>query len=342
MSDLQESANAVLRAIVNNASISSGPQVVVNDDRILPTENSEELFPWKRWHARNDPVGSNTKAPIEFFQPNDNSQSLMNVFKMFVELSDDVSSIPRFISSQNPGNAGRTASGLSMLIQNANKMLQTVAANVDRDVFEGILRQLSDLILLTDTTGILTGEEDISVQGVTVAVQRETLRQRQLEFLQHTQNPVDIQIMGTKGRGTVLRSVSQTIGLDGDQVVPSEQELEAADAQQKQQAQQGGNLSQQVQKGVQEGVEAGIKRITTELTAGLIAQQTGMPEGGPTHIGTLPGQPGATPMATAAAQAQGQQPTPMNQSPGPQTNLTGSQPAPPGQGRPNPIQGGPQ
>src|SRR5215468_116825 len=302
-SDIQEAGNATLRALVNNMSIASGPQVVINDDRILPTEDTENLYPWKRWHARNDPVGANNKAPVEFFQPQDNSQSLMMVFKMFVDLGDDISAIPRYISSQNPGSAGRTSSGLAMLMQNASKMMQTVAANIDRDVFEVALKQLSDLILLTDTTGILNGEEDISVQGVTVAIQRETQRQRQIEFLQHTANPLDQQIMGITGRGEVLRAVSQDIGLDGEKVVPSEQELQAADQQQKQQAQQGGNFAQQVTKGMQEAAEAGVKRIGTELVAGLLAQQIGMPEGMPTHLGTLPGQPGATPMGQAAAQA---------------------------------------
>jgi len=221
--------------------------------------------------------------------------------------------------------------------------LQTVAANIDRDVFEVALQQLTDLILLTDTTGLLTGEEDISVQGVTVAVQRETLRQRQLEFLQHTSNPMDAQIMGIKGRGAVLRSVSQTIGLEGDEVVPTDQELEQRDAQQKQQAQQGGGpIGQMVQKGVAEGVEQGVKRISTELTAGLLAQRMAMPEGGPTHIGTLPGQPGQSPLAAAAAQAQGAQASPMNQASGPAADVVSPPRAPPGPGgRPAAPVGGP-
>ena len=170
VSDIQEAANATLRSLVNNMSIASGPQVVINDDRMQPTENAEELFPWKRWHARNDPIGTNNKPPVEFFQPQDNSQSLMMVFKMFVDLGDDISAVPRYVSSQAPGSAGRTSSGLAMLMQNASKMMQTVAANIDRDVFEQALQQLTDLILMTDTTGLLTGEEDISVQGVSVAV----------------------------------------------------------------------------------------------------------------------------------------------------------------------------
>ena len=113
IADLQDVANAALRSLVNNLSISSGPQVVVNDDRLAPEENGEELYPWRRWHVRNDPVGNNAKPPIEFFQPQSNSQDLLTVFKAFVDLSDDVSAIPKYIGGQPGGGAGRTASGLS-------------------------------------------------------------------------------------------------------------------------------------------------------------------------------------------------------------------------------------
>lgn len=344
VADLQEVANATLRALVNNVSIASGPQVVINDDRILPTENSEDLFPWKRWHARNDPVGANNKAPIEFYQPQDNSQSLIQTFKSFVDLADDVSAIPKYIGGQPGGGAGRTASGLAMLMGNASKILQTVAANIDRDVFEPALQQLSDLVLLTDTSGILTGEESINVQGVSVAVQRETIRQRQLEFLQHTQNPVDMQIIGIDGRGKVLRGVASTVGFDGDDIVPTDRELEAKQQAMQQQGDQQA-IDQQVQKGVAAGVEAGVRRIATELSAGFLAQRLALPEGMPTHLGTLPGTAGGSPtggIAEMAAQAQGNQPSPMSQATGPQTNITGNQPQPGGAGaRPPTPAGGP-
>jgi hypothetical protein len=339
VADLQDVANACLRSLVNNVSIASGPQVVINDDRIRPEENTDDLYPWKRWHATNDPVGNNSKAPVEFFQPQSNAQDLLTVFKSFVDLADDVSAIPKYIGGQPGGGAGRTSSGLAMLMNNASKILQTVAANVDRDVLELALQQLADLVLLTDTTGMLTGEEDISVQGVTVAVQRETLRQRQLEFLQHTNNPTDFAIMGAKGRGSVLRSVSQTIGLDGEAVVPTDDELQKKEQAQQQGAEQQA-LSQRVEQGIQLGVQQGVSKISTELTAGLLAAQAGGMGASP---GGLPGgPPGMPPGVNPAAQAQGNQPSPMSNAPTQGANLMGNQPAPPGPGgRPAPIGGGP-
>ena len=356
ISDIQDVANATLRSLVNNMSIASGPQVVVNDDRCRPEENTDELFPWKRWHVSNDPVGNNAKPPIEFYQPQSNANDLLTVFKAFVDLADDVSAIPKYIGGQASGGAGRTASGLAMLMGNASKILQTVAANIDRDVFEVALMQLADLVLLSDTTGILTGTEDIYVQGVNVAVQRETQRQRQLEFLQHTANPMDMDILGITGRGAVLRSVSQTIGLDGDKVVPTEDALQKRQ-ESKEKGQQNQQIAEQVDKGIQQGVELGVQKIASELTAGFLASHAQMPgeegqppegggpAGGPPGMGASPGGPpgmGPPGGAQMLRNMQGAQPTPMNRQLTQPQNVVGNQPRPPGiGGRPRPIVGGP-
>ena len=100
-----------------------------------------------------------------------------------------MSAIPKYLSGNYSGGAGRTASGLAMLMGNASKILQTVAANIDRDVVKPALDALYDMVMLTDTSGLLTGEEFVRVMGVQVAVQKETLRARQMEFLQATGNP---------------------------------------------------------------------------------------------------------------------------------------------------------
>lgn len=234
LSDIQDVTNATLRALVNNLSIASGPQVVVNDDRLAPDEDGDELFPWKRWHVTSDPIGNSTQPPIAFFNPNSNAQELLSVYQAFSTIADDLSAIPRFINGSAAGAAARTASGLAMLMGNASKILQTVAMNIDRDVLDPCLGSLYDMVMLTDTSGLLSGQESIRVMGVTVAVQKETQRSRQLEFLQITANPMDAQIVGPKGRAAVLRSVSETLGLNGQEVVPSDDELE----QQQKQAQQ--------------------------------------------------------------------------------------------------------
>lgn len=229
LSDIEDVTNATLRALVNNMSIASGPQVIILDDRLAPGENGEQLFPWKRWHAQSDPTGNgNTQPPIDFFQPQSNAQELLAVYQAFQSIADDISAIPKYLSGQGVGSgAGRTSSGLAMLMNNASKILQTVAANIDRDVFDPLLSGLVDVLMLSDVAGWLKGDENIEVKGVNVAIQRETERSRQLEFLQITANPIDAQIVGVKGRANLLRALSGNIGLDGQEVVPSAEEIDA-------------------------------------------------------------------------------------------------------------------
>ena len=227
--DIGEAGNAALRALINNLSIASGPQVVVNEDRLADNESGEDMFPWKRWRVITDPMsGANGQPPISFFNVDSHAQELLGVYEKFTQIADELSAIPRYITgSERLGGAGRTASGLAMLMGNAAKILQTVAANIDGDVIEQVVSELYDIVMLTDQTGILRGDESIDVLGVSVAIQRETQRQRQLEFLQITANPIDMQITGPKGRAEVLRAVADGLGLKGEEIVPPDDVLMA-------------------------------------------------------------------------------------------------------------------
>jgi hypothetical protein len=234
LADISSAANATLRALVNNLSISSGPQVVVNDDRLGDGENGEEMYPWKRWHVKSEPFGNNTEKAVEFFSPSSNVAELLQAYGVFSSMADEASAIPKFMTGSPPqGGLGRTASGLSMLMQNSSKILQTVASNIDIDVIDPVINALLDMVMMTDATGLLTGEEKVRVLGVQVAQQRETQRARQLEWLQITANPIDMSIVGIKGRGQVLRAVATEIGLPGENIVPSDEVLEQREEQQR-------------------------------------------------------------------------------------------------------------
>lgn len=243
LEDVQQICNAAARSLVNNLAIASGPQVVINDE-VMRSGDDDSLYPWKRWHVNFDPSQTTATKPIDFFQPNSNSAELIGVYEKWNLMGDEISSIPRYMTgNERVGGAGRTASGLAMLMGNASKTLQNVAAGIDRDVVAPILEQLYEIVMLT-MPNTLRGDESIEAKGVNHAVKREQDRMRQLEFLQLTANPIDMAIVGPNGRANVLRSVAQNLGLDHESVVPGEEELkqqfmQAAQAQQAQQAQGG-------------------------------------------------------------------------------------------------------
>lgn len=238
LEDVQSITNAVARALVNNLSIASGPQVVIND-AVLAAGETDDLYPWKRWHVNFDPmISSASQKPIDFFQPQSNADVLMGVYERWSQIGDEVSALPRYMmGNERVGGAGRTASGLAMLMGNASKTLQNVAASIDRDIFTPLLDNLYDMVMLT-MPGVFRGDESIAVKGVNYATKREQDRMRQLEFLQITANPIDMGIIGPQGRATVLRSVSQNLGLEHDHVVPDDQAIQQRMAMMQQQAAQ--------------------------------------------------------------------------------------------------------
>lgn len=221
MHDVQDVMNATLRALVNNMSIASGPQVFYNEELLNPNQN-DSLYPWKRWRYSTDPANPQAN-PVGFFQPASNANELLQVFGSFNVLADEVSAIPRYMTGDNRvGGAGRTASGLAMLMSNANKSLQNVAENVDRDVFYPLLQSLYDLVMLTDSSGLLRGDEQIKVNGVRNVLKQEQDRVRQLEFLQLTANQIDAPIIGPR-RAEILQQVANRIGLELDIPDPNDQ-----------------------------------------------------------------------------------------------------------------------
>lgn len=218
--DVQDVANATLRSLVNNLSIASGPQVAYNEDLLNPTQD-DSLYPWKRWKFTTDASNPNAK-PIEFFQPTSNAAELLGVFEKFAIMADETSAIPRYMTgSEKVGGAGRTASGLAMLMNNANKTLQNVAQNIDEDIFQPLLESLYDIVMLTDDDGMLRGDEQIVVNGVRNVATKEQDRVRQLEFLQLTANPIDAPIIGDQ-RAVILQKVADRLGLDIDIPEPGE------------------------------------------------------------------------------------------------------------------------
>jgi hypothetical protein len=166
----------------------------------------------------------------------------MAVLSFLQALADEVSAIPRYLTgSEKVGGAGRTASGLSMLMGNATRTMTSVAGAIDSNVIAPLLQKTYDLVLLTTGATTLRGDETIEPRGATNAEKRETDRMRMLEFLQYTNNPTDLEIIGPLGRAAMLREIAETF-LHGGSVVPPEHEMlakmRAAEAQAQQAMQQ--------------------------------------------------------------------------------------------------------
>ena len=229
--DLQGVCNAAARALVNNMGIASGPQVEINLDRIPANEDITQLSPWKIWQTVNDPVGSSSPA-IRFTQPESRAAELMGVYEKFSRLADDHSGIPAYVYGDlNVQGAGRTSSGLSMLMGAAGKGIRQVVMHIDSDVVKPIVERQFVYNMRYDPDESIKGDVEVIAKGAINLAVKETVNVRRIEFLNATANPFDIEIIGKDGRAAILREVAKGLQMPVDEVVPS-REKSAFDQQQ--------------------------------------------------------------------------------------------------------------
>jgi len=237
MADVQQQANATARALANNMALASGPQVGIDMEQMPPGEDGSKVWPWKVWRFNTGKYGQSSTPPIAFFQPNMHANELMSIYQMWVRIADDVTGIPAYVyGNQETSGAGKTASGLSMLMGAATKAIKSVIANIDEGLIEPLVRQLFRHAMLYHPDESIKGDVRVVAKGASALLVREQAQVRRTEFLQVTNNPVDVKIMGLARRADLLRSTAETLSLEPDQIAPTRSEYEQQEAAQQQQA----------------------------------------------------------------------------------------------------------
>lgn len=224
--DAQSMCNAAARSLSNNMGISSGPQVGVNVSRLPAGEDITQMYPWKIWQFQQSEFGDSS-PPMNFFQPNSNANELMAVFDRFMDIADEMTGIPKYMTGQHVPGAGRTSSGLSMLISNAGKSIKQVIANIDHDVLTPMLERQYQRNLRYSDDMDLVGDVQIIAKGAMSLVVKEAESVRKTEFLRLVlESPVAQQIVGLPGTAELMRDLAGNLNGNIDRLVPSREDVE--------------------------------------------------------------------------------------------------------------------
>lgn len=223
----QAMCNAAGRAVANDMGLTSMFQAAINDiSRIPPNEDVSSIFPGKIWQFLPDKMSTSNRPAIEFFQPKSNAEQLMRVYDKFSELVDEL--VPSYFNgNQNISGAGSTASGLSMLLTQANKFVRRAIGNLDRGIVNRTVTMTYLMEMLYNPDQSIKGDLKVIAKGAVALLVKEQQQLRRQEFLATTNNPTDLQIMGLKGRATVLRETAKSLDLPLDDVVPDSESIEA-------------------------------------------------------------------------------------------------------------------
>lgn len=222
---VQTIGNAAVRSLRMNVAMASGPQIEVDKQRLAPGEKGG-VVPYKVWYTTS--AGMMESAAIKFYQPQMVTEKLIGVFEFCLGAADDDTGIPRYFytGETRGGKAGDTVGGLQLLMSNASKGLKAVIQAIDTGVIRpSVQTQYHYNLQFEEDPGII-GDLRIIAKGSAILQAREQNAVRKLDMLERTNNPVDNQILGLRGRAMMLRGALESVGLDADKVLEEEEKIQ--------------------------------------------------------------------------------------------------------------------
>ena len=214
MDDTQTLMNGFMRMAVDNAVLSGNLLIEVDETNLVPGQDLS-VYPGKVFRRQGGAPG---QAIFGTKFPNVSSEN-MQLFDKARVLADESTGIPSFSHGQTGVmGVGRTASGISMLMNAASGSIKTVIKNVDdyllRPLGEGLFR----FNMQFNYNPTLKGDLEVKARGTESLMANEVRSQRLMQFLQVSSNPVLAPFAKFQ---YIIREIAKALDLDPDKVTNS-------------------------------------------------------------------------------------------------------------------------
>jgi hypothetical protein len=223
----QKVLNAAWRQMMDNAGVSSGPQIIVKAGAIQPADKQWQISARKIWFAT-DEVDDVRKAftAVEF---NSHQVELSGIIKMAMELADMETGVPVLMQGEK-GAAPDTVGGMQMLMNSANVVLRRLVKQFDDMVTRPHIRRYYDYNMMYNEDEEIKGDFSIDARGSSALLIRDIQNQAFLNLLAAGANPVYGVYLDTQ---KLFEKALQAQHIDPKEVFKSEDELEKIKEQQK-------------------------------------------------------------------------------------------------------------
>jgi hypothetical protein len=183
----QRVMNAAWRQMMDNAGITSGPQIVLKKGAIVPADGVWELHSRKIWYANSD-VEDVEKAFIAIDIASHQAE-LQAIIQMAEDLADKETGQP-LITQGEQGSAPETVGGMQMLMNSANVVLRRLVKQFDDYVTKRHIRRYYDFNMAYSDDDAIKGDFEVHAKGSSALLVRDVQNQAYLQLLQLASNPV--------------------------------------------------------------------------------------------------------------------------------------------------------
>ena len=212
MDDTQTLMNGFMRMAVDNAVLSGNLLIEVDETNLVPGQDLS-VYPGKVFRRQGGAPGQaifGTKFPNV-------AQENIQLFDKARVLADESTGFPSFAHGQTnvQGGVGRTASGMSMLMNAATGSIKNVIKNVDDYLLKPLGEGLFRFNMQFDFDPDIRGYLEVKARGTESLMANEVRSQRLMQFMQVASNPA---LAPFAKFDYIIREIAKALDLDPDKV----------------------------------------------------------------------------------------------------------------------------
>lgn len=224
LADPQRVVTEAYHMILDNASLTSGPQVAMYKKYIQPVDGSYELAPNKVW-LLTDPQ-AHIEDAIKFFNPTNVIPNIMPVLQLARQFAEEESATSAIAAGLQSPQVADTATGSLMMQQNSTTLLDFLAEEWDDQVTEKVIRRWYGWNMQYNPKPEIKGNYVIDVKSSSEYKNKQMyvrdLERLSMEVAQNPETAISINV------DELTRARLAVMHLPSNRIVKSKEEVDAA------------------------------------------------------------------------------------------------------------------
>lgn len=225
MRDSQDAMNAAWRMIMDNAGLSVGPQIVIDQSVITPVNGSYELTPMKQWLLNSSSLTKLPEGarPFQTFDIPSRQDHLESIIAHARQFADDETNMPLIAYGEQASHITQTAQGMSILMNSANVVFRRVVKHFDDCMTVPNIRRIYDWNMQFNERDDIKGDFEVHARGSSVLLVRELQAQNLMAMIStFAGHPV----LGPLGKwANAFRKLCEAHMIHSDELVKSDDEI---------------------------------------------------------------------------------------------------------------------
>jgi len=233
MNNSQRAMNASWRMAMDNAGLSTAPQIVINEGSVEPVDGDWAIRPRKIWRAKG--LTANVQQAFGTFEINGHLQELLALFNVARELADEEAGLPSVAQGEAGAQPVNTATGMSILMNSANTVLRRAIKAWDDGITLPFIQRLYDWNMQFSENEEVKGDMKIHARGSSHLIVKEMQAQNAMALINIAGSPL---LQPLTDVPSLYRRVVTSMQIDPNEVVKTDAEIEQEMQMQQQMMQQ--------------------------------------------------------------------------------------------------------